>query len=126
MPDEALIALLNDPNNWKQAAVPKPDKAFGATAPVMQALRDLYRGSDVSKGLTDFARRAYNNTYTRGIIDEMEATGGELGLSGPGRYIKDSKDALNALRASGRQGADVADEMLNHTIEKLFPVFFGQ
>ncbi len=122
-----LRAQLDDPNNWKMAAVPKPDKAFGATAPVMEALRRLYEGSDVAKrGLTDFASRAYNNPATRDLISEMEQAAGNAGREGPGTYIKGAKQALQGLRESGRQGQMVADEMNNWTIEKLFPLFFGQ
>ena len=122
-PYDGLRESLDNPDNWKMAAVPKPDKAFGATAPFLAALRDLYKGSDISTGLTDFARRAYNHTPARYAIEAMEQAGQG---AGPGRYIKDVKNHLQHLRQSGQQGYDVAEEITNQAIDSLFPVFFGK
>lgn len=114
------------------AKVPKPDPKFGATAPVMRALRELYDRTDLSKKAPtewmndDFVRRAYERPETRELIQRMEEAGGRLGLKGPGRYIKETKDLMRDQRASGPLGQEVADEMNNWTIEKLFPVIFGE
>lgn len=123
-PQQGLREALDNPENWKAAAVPRPDKSFGATAPVLDALRRLYEGTDVAKtGLTGFAQRAYNNPTIRNVVGMMEEAGGKLGLRGPGKYIKDYRGDLQHLRESGQQGMDVADEINNAAIRDLFEFY---
>lgn len=95
MPDEALKALLADENNWKMAAVPRPDKNYGSIAPAIEGLRRLYEATDVAKrGLTDFASRAYNHMPE--VIHELEAGAANSPTGKVGHYLKKLRHEMHA------------------------------
>ncbi len=119
-----LREQLNNPENWKTAAVPKPDKAFGAIGPAIAGLRGIYQAA-INGEPEGIAERVMASPYGRSIMSTMTEEGPGLALKGLRHQMQRMNNPAEAAHRMW-QGLPNGTDYAREVIDELFPLIFGK